>query len=341
MTDSTRRLPIYLVLDCSESMAGQAIDEVSRGVGAMLDALRSDPLAIETAWISVIAFSSYAKQLSPLTEVLSFQPPKLTIRTGTALGSALDLLLKCLQRDVVKTTATTKGDYKPIVILLTDGEPTDDWQPAAQRIKAQRKPGVANIYAIACGPDADTNILHELTDIVLRTKDMSRETWRKLFVWLTASVQTTSRALEGGTEGQSLNLPALPQDALELAPVSHEPRDPRPRQVFLHAHCSRSGKRYLMRYLREPHQDFYTAVCAHQLEGAEEEGSGHAPAISSSVLNGVAPCPYCENPGAGACGCGAILCCSPTDTSMVCPCCHEQVMMGYSAGDFDIRQVEG
>ena len=341
MSSYSRRLPIYLLLDCSESMAGEAIEEVGRGVGAMVEALKSDPLAIETAWLSVITFSSYSKQLHPLTEVLDFQPPKLSVRTGTALGSALRLLTQCLQREVAKTSATTKGDYKPLVVILTDGEPTDDWETAAEELKSQRTPSLANVYAIACGPDADTDALRKVTDVVLRTKDMSHETWRKLFVWLTASVQTTSLALEGGEEGQAVNLPALPADALEVAPVSSEPKDPRPRQVFLHAFCTQCGKPYLMRYAREPYQEVYTALRSHPLEPLDDNQSEMLPPVSSALLNEVPSCPYCENTLAGACGCGAVICCSPTDTMLVCPRCHQQVMMSEGAGGFDIEQVHG
>src|SRR5262249_42884361 len=214
-------------------MAGEAIEELGRGVDAMLDALRSDPMALETAWVSVITFSRVARQVTPLTELLHFQRPRLSVRTGTALGAALRLVKQCLQREVTKATSTTKGDYKPLVILFTDGGPTDEWEDIADDIKRQRNPSIANIYAIACGPDADSDVLRQVTDIVLRMKDMSPPAWKKVFVWLSASVQSTSLALESGREGQPLNLPPLPADVLEVAPVSSGYKDPRPRQVFL------------------------------------------------------------------------------------------------------------
>ena len=60
-----------------------------------------------------------------------------------------------------------KGDYRPLVFLLTYGQPTDDYRPAATAIRAANNPKIANIYAIGCGPDVDTGMLREITDIVL------------------------------------------------------------------------------------------------------------------------------------------------------------------------------
>src|SRR5438067_10615766 len=86
---SMRRLPVYLLLDCSESMAGPAIDAVQRGVETLIQELRSNPQALENAYISVITFAKKAQVAVPLTELISFQTPKLSVRTGTSLGEAL------------------------------------------------------------------------------------------------------------------------------------------------------------------------------------------------------------------------------------------------------------
>jgi uncharacterized protein YegL len=339
----SRRLPIYLLLDCSESMAGEAIEELGRGVDTMLDALRSDPLALESAWLSVITFSRVAKQVVPLTELIRFQRPRLSVRTGTALGAALRLVKQCIQREVTKTTPTTKGDYKPLVILFTDGGPTDEYEDIAEDIKRQRNPSIANIYAIACGPDADTEVLREVTDIVLRMKDMSPQAWKKVFVWLSASVQSTSVALEAGREGQPMNLPALPDDVLEVAPKEAGYRDPRPRQVFLHALCSKSGKPYLMRFARRPHGETWVALCSHPLDATEKGDSEQLPPINTDMLEGCPDCPYCENPVAAMCDCG-VLSCSTGDprAELHCPSCHQK---GHIAPDrgrgFDVRRAEG
>ena len=87
-----RRLPVYLVLDTSGSMTGEPIEAVKNGVQMLVSALRQDPYALETAYLSVITFDSTARQAVPLTELSMFQPPKLEASGVTALGDALKLL---------------------------------------------------------------------------------------------------------------------------------------------------------------------------------------------------------------------------------------------------------
>src|SRR5437667_5709485 len=87
-----RRLPVYLVLDVSGSMAGEPIEAVRQGVRALLADLRSDPQALETAYLSVITFAGSAVQACPLTELMTFQEPSLTAGGATAMGAALRLL---------------------------------------------------------------------------------------------------------------------------------------------------------------------------------------------------------------------------------------------------------
>jgi len=81
-----RRLPVYLLLDCSASMTGQAIEQVRQGLRALLDDLSTEPMAIETVYLSVITFNSTAQQLIPLTELMQFKEPKIQASGATALG---------------------------------------------------------------------------------------------------------------------------------------------------------------------------------------------------------------------------------------------------------------
>ncbi len=204
---SMRRLPVYLVLDCSGSMTGEPIEAVRQGMKTLLGELKSDPQALETVWMSVITFDSSAHQVMPLTELTMVKEPTFEARGTTALGAALTMLLQNVQSEVRKTTPTQKGDWKPLIFLMTDGIPTDDWESAADAIKAA-KPG--NFIACAAGSEADENTLKRMTDIVVRLNDLQPDALKQFFKWVSASVATTSTGI--AKSDSPIALPAPPPE---------------------------------------------------------------------------------------------------------------------------------
>jgi uncharacterized protein YegL len=202
-----RRLPVYLVLDCSGSMTGEPIEAVRQGVRALLADLRSDPQALETAYLSVITFDNSAQQVCPLTELTAFTEPTLNASGSTALGAALTLLDQAIDREVHKSTPQQKGDWKPLVFLFTDGQPTDTWEPAADRVKQKR---VGNIIACAAGPRADANVLKRITETVVELASLQPDQLKAFFKWVSSSIRTTSQKVAQPGEGAPVNLPPPP-----------------------------------------------------------------------------------------------------------------------------------
>ena len=188
-----RRLPVYLLLDTSGSMTGQPIEAVKNGVQMMVHSLRQNPQAIETAFVSIITFDSEAKQLIPLTDLASFQTVDLKAAGTTALGAALSLLANTSENEVTKTTLEQKGDWKPIVFIMTDGVPTDDWQAGFQKLKAVKK---GLIVGCAAGNNADDKVLKEIADQVVRLSNTDADSIGKFFQWVSASIATTSTKVE-------------------------------------------------------------------------------------------------------------------------------------------------
>ena len=203
-----RRLPVYLVLDCSGSMSGEPIEAVRMGLRVLVNDLQGDPQALETTWVSVITFDTDAQQVVPLTEIGSFQEPTLDASGVTALGDALKLLLRCIDKEVRKTTKDQKGDYKPLVFLMTDGMPTDSWESAADEVKRKR---LGNIIACAAGPGAEDAVLKRITEIVVRLTDVSPGTLGAFMKWVSASISTTSASVSAQGDA-AVNLPPPPQD---------------------------------------------------------------------------------------------------------------------------------
>ncbi|MDB4416029.1 VWA domain-containing protein [Akkermansiaceae bacterium] len=338
-----RRLPVYLLLDCSESMAGPGIEELQKGVNRLIDELQLNPQALETAHLSIITFSKTAKVVVPLTEISSFQTPSLRIKTGTALGSALRLLAESIEKDVRKTTRDTKGDYRPLVFIFSDGQPTDKWEDACAALSSTGPQRIANIYAFGCGPDADPQMLREITDIVFTVKDLSPEGWQKVFVWLSASVSAASVAMTGGSDEELvLRLPDFPTDVIEATLPTKRISSGPPHQLFLHAQCANDGSPYLMRFLRKEGSSKYGATAAHPLDEVEKEADDILPPVNSNDLLGLPPCPYCGNNGAVVCRCDTIICISGGSGNITtCPNCRSPVKASTEGKSFGVKQAQG
>jgi uncharacterized protein YegL len=190
-----RRLPVYLVLDTSSSMSGEPLEAVKNGVQVLVSTLRQDPYALETAYLSIITFDSHAKQVAPLTELASFQIPALKASGSTELGKAISLLAGCIKTDIAKTTPEQKGDWKPLVFIMTDGSPTDNWKTGLAELQ-QAKTGI--IVACAAGPAADTTILKQITEIVVQLDTTDSATIKSFFKWVSASISSGSQKVESG-----------------------------------------------------------------------------------------------------------------------------------------------
>lgn len=207
-----RRLPVYLLLDTSGSMSGEPIEAVKNGVQVMISSLRQNPQAIETAFLSVITFDSTARQIIPLTDLGSFQMVDIRATGTTALGDALRVVSNCIDNEVGKTTAETKGDWKPLVFIMTDGIPTDDWQNGLREFQKRK-----TAYTVACaaGSGADTTVLKQITENVVSLDTADSQSIAKFFAWVTASIGVSSTKVEdAGKEVTGLN--ELPPPPAEL-----------------------------------------------------------------------------------------------------------------------------
>jgi len=208
MSEPLRRLPVYLVLDCSGSMSGEPIEAVRQGVRALLADLRGDPQALETVYLSVITFAGSAVQACPLTELALFQEPNLTAGGSTALGGALNLVEQCVDTEVRKPSRDQKGDWKPLIFLMTDGMPTDNWGPAADAFRARR---LGKVIACAAGDQADPEVLKRLTDgegsMVVQLKSLQPDALRAFLKWVSSSVKVTSQSIAGAAAGGGLPPP--------------------------------------------------------------------------------------------------------------------------------------
>lgn len=348
-----RRLPIFFLLDCSESMVGDKLKKMEDGLQAIVGILRTDPHALDTVYISVIAFAGVAKTIAPLVEVASFYPPKLPLGGGTNLGEALNALMSEIDKSVIKTTPDQKGDWKPIVYLFTDGCPTNDPSDAIDRWNSKYSKK-ATLIAVGLGKDADFSVLKRLTENVMVFEDTHEGDFKKFVNWVTASVVAHSKSVGEGLDENALRL----TDNLVVKVVKELPVVADESCVTLVGRCQKTRKPYIIKYDRELQdvatRDFKIQVSRYHLSGCypidEEYFSWSAQdnadlKINTTGLVGSPGCPHCGNATAFAvCECGKLMCLNEPGKA-ICPWCEKNITFspGSSAeeGGFEVGRGRG
>lgn len=345
-----RRLPIYFLIDVSESMVGEPIRQVEEGLQTIIQALKTDPNTIETVWISIIVFAGQSRTLIPLQEIINFYPPKFPIGSGTSLSKGLGHLMYELRNNIVNTTVEQKGDWKPIVFLFTDGVPTDETRYAITEWKKnwQRK---ANLIAVSFGNESDNKLLGELTENVLYFNNTDVTSYKQFFKWVTDSIKTSSVSVENNSSG--LELAKLDGEIISKIDLTKEFSEPMVDANFsvLVAKCQNTKRPYLMKYRKNvfihTSGDIgldYRLVGAFQVNNLYFELSGESAInceISTDKLIGMPTCPCCGNQFAFAvCTCGKIHCIGSENIS-TCPWCGNQGIYGVDEDGFNVNRTQG
>ena len=353
-----RRLPVYFLIDVSESMVGEPVELVQEGISTIVKDLRTDPYALETVYVSVIAFAGKALKVTPMIELYSFYPPKLPIGGGTSLGNALTFLMSDIETTVQKTTLEQKGDWKPIIFLFTDGNPTDNFDPTFDRWNHKYRTKT-NLVAISLGQNTDNQILGRITDNVLQLKNTDAESFRKFFKWVTASIKTSSTSIAD-----------TKQDGLFLAPVTNgylakidltkmdltkKPQQKSDDQVaVLLAKCQKTKRHYLIKYERRisasEFKELNYNTLDYKLAGAYPidqsyfdltDNNQDQKIISTSELTGFPICPCCGNQyGFSYCSCGKIIC-SGDEEVVRCPWCNNEARFQTGDGNINVTKTRG
>lgn len=205
-----RRLPVYILLDTSGSMRGEPIHSVNVGLQSLLSALRQDPYALESVYLSIITFDIEAREHLPLTALADVQISDLQSPSSgaTFMGAALELLFSKLQSEIQKNTPDKKGDWRPMLFIMTDGSPSDVYA-FDQMASAIKQYNFASIVACAAGTKAKTEYLKQLTDKIVLLDNMDANAFSSFFKWVSASV--TSGSSSAGLS-QSIDLPPPPAE---------------------------------------------------------------------------------------------------------------------------------
>jgi uncharacterized protein YegL len=156
-TLATRPLHFIWICDCSGSMAGEKINQLNFAVKEALPAMRkeADQNPNAQVFVRALKFSKGAEWINAdPVPVEQFQWADLMAGGPTDMGKALSMVA-----DALTIPPMTDRALPPVLVLVSDGQPTDDLEAGLARLLEVPWGRKAVRLAIAIGKDADRDVL--------------------------------------------------------------------------------------------------------------------------------------------------------------------------------------
>ncbi|TAJ09371.1 VWA domain-containing protein [Marinilabiliaceae bacterium JC017] len=351
-----RKLPVFFLIDVSESMVGEPLQWVKKGMEHLIRGLKKNPYALETVWIEIISFAGKAKVIEPYEELPLFYPPDFSIGGGTALGRGLSFLMGEIDKHVKRSSINSKGDWKPLVFIFTDGQPTDNYEAVLSNWEKSHKSKCQTLIA-TLGDCCSTNLLNRIANEALKIEDCDEDSFDSYFKWMTDSIVKSSVQVSEGIEAKNGLAEIEKNDGLskiDLNKPDHSNLAVDDNYTVLIGACQKTQEKYLIKYQKgvayDPaNPDDFEKV--YRLNGAyridykaykEMSEDGAHCQVDSRYLRGVPACPYCGSQHAVAvCQCGGIFCIDTSKQEQTCGWCGETGYYGVSDESFSIDRRLG
>lgn len=210
--DEPKSIPVLLLLDTSYSMSGEPIDMLNKSVEAMIAEFKKAETMETFIKLSIITFGNNGVELhTPLEEVSKIEFTPLEVGGSTPMGTALKMA-----KSMIEDKSIFKGrDYRPAVVLLSDGAPNDEWkQPLDDFINSGRS-SKCDRMAVAIGSDADESVLKRFLagceNPLFYAEDASRiiDAFKKITMSVTMRTKSVNK-------NQTINIGELDGDEINL-----------------------------------------------------------------------------------------------------------------------------
>ena len=206
---ASRPLHFIWVVDCSGSMYGEKIGTVNHAIQStipeMCDAAKNNPNAQRL--IRTLKFSTGATWVTQNpVPVEDFAWDDLDAGGVTDLGKAFEMLAAQLT-----IPPMTDRALPPVLVLLSDGQPTDDYKKSLDKLLHLPWGKKAVRIAISIGQDADDDVLQQFTgnrELVLQANNP--QALVQMIKWASTAASMVSAPASRPKEQDQIDLPKDP-----------------------------------------------------------------------------------------------------------------------------------
>jgi uncharacterized protein YegL len=219
---ASRPLHFIWIADCSGSMeANGKIESLNHAIREAIPNMRkvADENVNAQVLVRALKFSTGAQwHISQPTPVESFEWSDLTASGVTDMGKALSMVAAQLKMPPMSERA-----LPPVLVLISDGQPTDDYQKGLLEVLDEPWGKKAVRMAIAIGEDANNEVLQKFigNPEIAPLQANNPEALVKHIRWLSTAVLKTAsspNSVLDGPRAQGSNLPPIPTP--QSGPVS-------------------------------------------------------------------------------------------------------------------------
>ncbi|HWQ34718.1 MAG TPA: VWA domain-containing protein [Blastocatellia bacterium] len=197
--------PVQKLLSASSpARTVRPIDELNAGLVAFRNQLMADELAVKRVEVSLVTFGP-VKRLTDFQTPDLFRPPRLTAEGDTPMGAAIEKAIELVSERKAAYRQNGISYYRPWIFLISDGEPTDHWQGAAETVRAGEQAKSFAFFAVGV-EGANFDILSRIS--LRQPLRLEGLRFQEMFMWLSSSLSNVSRSKPG--DDVPLKNPATP-----------------------------------------------------------------------------------------------------------------------------------
>lgn len=195
-------MALLFLLDTSVSMSGSRIEALNAGMNRFKQEVLKDPRTCEILQVAIMRFDADHSLLQDFRPIKDMMKIKLSA-TGNATNYSPVVrdALKFINGQARYLEKNSGIPYKPWIIMITDGEPTEpdiNIVEVGKEVRERVNMRKVSFRSLAVG-ECDSTALHTLSDVVLR---LDGTDFTSFFDWVNKSMYNVSVSTPGQTPAE-------------------------------------------------------------------------------------------------------------------------------------------